>query len=50
MIQALFRSSWRGFLRFFGLDACPVVPDLSRRQTPEERATRERLERLLRRP
>jgi len=46
--MALFARIWHGFLRLFGLDACPVPPGQARAATPQQRATRARLERLLR--
>lgn len=40
---------WRGFLRLFGLDTCPVPSAQSQFATPQQRAARARPERLLRR-
>jgi len=41
---------WRGLVRLFGLDTCPVpAATVAHRETPEQRALRERLERALRR-
>lgn len=39
---------WHGFLRLFGLDACPLPPQAGTR-TPQQQAVRSRLGRLLRR-
>lgn len=45
--MSLLRAIWQGFQRLFGLNTCeaPLPP---RRETPAQRATRERLERRLR--
>lgn len=45
--MTLLRRFWQGFQRLFGLNACTTMPP-TRRETPQQRATRERLQRRLR--
>ncbi|MBI4081003.1 MAG: hypothetical protein HY423_00190 [Candidatus Lambdaproteobacteria bacterium] len=48
--MAFLARLWRGFVRLFGLDTCPVPLAPARPATDRQQATRERLERTLRRP
>lgn len=43
MSTPVLRRIWHGFTRLFGLDTCAPAPP-SRRETPEQRRVRERLQ------
>jgi hypothetical protein len=47
--MSLLRSLWRGFVRLFGLDTCPVPKaSVTAPETAEQRARRIRAQRVMR--